>query len=846
MTAGFRMAAAALLVALAPAARVLALPPSSALTQYVLDVWGPRLGAPRAVRTIGQTPEGYLWLGTAAEGLVRFDGTRFVRDAGFDAVFGRSFRVQSIHVDRHGALWVGTEAGLARRAGGTWRRVSVRDFPSLGEDAEGLLACNRTQGLFRWRAGRVEPEVVQGLEECGGLAVTTSGDVWVAGGTVARDGLVLFRGASARRFGAADGLRGGRVRTLHAGRDGRLWLATRGGLFEIRDDRVVSRRARQDGMPSDEITALLEDADGSLWVGGTHGVARLRQGRAESFGKQQGLPDGEVTAMFEDREGSVWVATLGGLSRFKAGHVVPFGEPEGLAFNRVTSVVQGRDGSIWTWSDGGGLSRLRDGRVQVYTTADGLASNFGGPLFESRDGAIWIGHDKGVSRLKDGRATAYREGPIGRSYVPVLTEDAEGMLTFVFGMGLVRFRDGKVTPYLEKDGVTGEPLQMPFSATWGRDGTLWLATARGVWAVRGGQLRKVWDAPGSASLVAAVHEDAEGVLWFASWMGVVRYRDGAATVIGAAQGLPDTVATILEDRSGSFWLGTARGLLRVPRRELVDLADGRRATAAFEAFGTADGMRLAEVNQAAGPAGWAARDGALWFATRAGAVRVEADRLRRNLLPPPVVVEDVVADGRSLGLGAGTALEIAPGTRRVEIPFTALSLLAPEKVRFRYQLEGFDRGWVEGTARSASYTNLPPGAYRFRVTAANNDGVWNETGGAVELRQRPRAYQTGWFAALAASAAAAVVLLAHRHRVRAHVRRERRLQERIQEALARIRTLTGMLPICAWCKKVREDGGYWRQIESYVAEHSHAEFTHGICPDCLHHQRGQAEVPPAA
>jgi hypothetical protein len=212
-------------------------------------------------------------------------------------------------------------------------------------------------------------------------------------------------------------------------------------------------------------------------------------------------------------------------------------------------------------------------------------------------------------------------------------------------------------------------------------------------------------------------------------------------------------------------------------------------------------------------------------------VVVDPARIQRNDLPPPVLVESLAADGKPLPLAE--SVEVAAGTRQLVIHYTGLSLTRPELVRFRYMLEGFDHDWIDaGDRRVAYYTRLPPGRYRFRVIAANNDGVWNETGAGFALRQLPEFYETGWFAALCAVAVLGAGIGVHRVRLRAHLRREAQLAARVQEGLARIKTLSGMLPICAWCKKVREDTGYWRQIETYVAEHSHAEFTHGICPDC--------------
>jgi hypothetical protein len=209
---------------------------------------------------------------------------------------------------------------------------------------------------------------------------------------------------------------------------------------------------------------------------------------------------------------------------------------------------------------------------------------------------------------------------------------------------------------------------------------------------------------------------------------------------------------------------------------------------------------------------------------------------------PTVVVEDVVADGRSRGASSGIRFEA--GTKRIEVHYTAPSLLAPAKVRFKYRLEGFDRDWIDAAGRrTAFYTRLPPGEYRFHAIAANNDGVWNDVGASLDFRQLPLFYETIWFYMIVVMALILGAVGFHRLRVRHHIRSERELQARIRHALAHIKTLHGLLPICAWCNRIRDDQGRWKPIEEYVSEHTQAEFSHGICADCRekHYQQYVAQ-----
>jgi ligand-binding sensor domain-containing protein len=517
----------AALVALAGPAS--ALSPHRLLTQYMHDVWTPRTGAPfGSIHALTQTPDGYLWIGTASEGLYRFDGARFVRDNDLDHVFDRDENiVWAVVADAKGDLWAATPYGVARRQQGRWKVVVAGIYATdiaLMDDGE-LLVASPPGGLIRWRNGHTETIRIPG--HCVRVCPGRDGEVWVGGPD---GGLSRIRGNKVVTLTERSGMSSNNVADLHLDRSGDLWVATRGGLNRLQRGRVVKSITRRDGLPSDDVTAIFEDKNGTLWIGtGTDGLARLWQGHIESFGKTQGLPDNSVAAFYEDQEGSLWIATKGGLSRFKEGRFTPFGVPEGLGHDKVISIIEGRDGSIWIWSDGGGLSRIKDGRVRVYNTRDGLASNFGGPLFEDRDGGIWIGHDRGASRIKDGHVTTYVEGPIGKAYVPFFAEDKDGLLTYVFRMGLVHLREDRVTPLRLRSYEPGyrsspDKLPMPFMARRMRDGTLWLGTNNGAWTLRDGELKRVWSVPGRLPTVVWIHEDDEGAVWLATWEGLYQGR----------------------------------------------------------------------------------------------------------------------------------------------------------------------------------------------------------------------------------------------------------------------------------------------------------------------------------
>ena len=359
-----------------------------------------------------------------------------------------------------------------------------------------------------------------------------------------------------------------------------------------------------------------------------------------------------------------------------------------------------------------------------------------------------------------------------------------------YGGGLARLQDGRFTTYTAKEGL-------------------------------------------GANFVLALYEDADGTLWIGTFGGgLSRLKDGRFASFTTREGLPDDVVfQILEDNEGRLWMSCDRGVFRVDKAELEAVAAGKATSVRSVLYDKADGMKSSQCNSGSQPAGCRSRDGTLWFPTTKGVVRIDPRKLIMNPRVPPVVVEEVFVDKKRVV--PGTEARLPPGRGELELHYAALNFLIPERMRFRYRLEGFDHAWVEaGNRRTAYYTNIPPGPYRFRVIASNDEGVWNEEGAALNLRLAPHFHQTRWFYALCALGAVLAGAALYHLRVRGLKAREKELASRVDAALAKIQVLDGLLPICAWCKKIRDDKGYWNQLEAYIGDRSRAEFTHGICPEC--------------
>ena len=780
--------------------QALALDPTRALTQYRHDAWRAEQGLPQnTVQAILQTRDGYLWLGTQ-EGLVRFDGARFtVFDKDNTPQFKQNI-VLALDEDRDGNLWVGLRGGgLLRFRDGHFTSFTTADgltsdrVRAIHADREGSVWVGITRGgLNRFRNGSFTPMTTRdGLshDEVVSILEDHEGTLWV--GTFG-GGLNRIRDGHVTIYSKKNGLSGDQVSSIVEGRDGSLWVGTfDGGVNQLREGRITALTTRQ-GLASDEVWSLLEDRDGNLWVGTTGGLNRVRGGTVATLTKTGGLTDDVVVSLFEDREGSLWVGTFGGgLNRLRDAKFTPMSAREGLSSDNVLSIYEDRQGTIWMGTDGGGLNRLTNGTLTALRMKDGLPSDQITSFGETAGGDLWIGtRGGGLARLRGKSLSrlSRREG-LASDDVASLFADREGSLWIgTSGGGLGRLRDGRVTTFATNDGLSDDYVTAILQD--GADGALWIGTSNGLNRLVDGTFMVYGVKDGlSDAQITSLHQSADGSLWIGTLAGGVnRWREGGFTRFTKKDGLfDDRVFDVLEDRHGFLWMSSNKGIFRVRKADLEAFARGRSSTFESQAFGLFDGMRSPECNGDNQPAAWAARDGRLWFPTIQGVVVVDPSRIPVNAIPPPVVIEELAADGVPVG-AAGGAFDVRPGTSTLTLRYTALSLAVPQRVRFRYQLEGFDKTWIDaGAERTAHYTNLAPGSYTFRVRAANDDGVWNETGTSSAIRILPLFHQTRWFQALVGLGIAFLGFVAHRVRVQRLQARANRLEAVVGERTAELR-----------------------------------------------------------
>jgi signal transduction histidine kinase/ligand-binding sensor domain-containing protein len=738
--------------------------PALDIDQYAHQPWTVREGSFKgSIYAIAQMPDGYLWLGTEF-GLERFDGVRSVpwQPPRGDHLPGG--RIRSLLAARDGRLWIGTDEGLASWKGGKlthYAEFAGKTVLSILEDRAATIwaaawSVASTGGrLCTIRDGRVQCYGDDGSLGHGidGLYEDREGKLWA--GTV--EGVWRWKPEPAKFFPMPI------VTSSFAEDDGgELFITTLDGIRTLVNEQAGPYLVRAHGQLS-KFGKLLRDRDGGLWVGTYDGgLLHEYRGRTRRFTHSDGLSGDSIRCLFEDREGNMWVGTRDGLDRFREFAVPAITEKQGLSNSFVGSVVHARDGSMW-FATMNGLDQWKDGNVAVYGVPDGLPDAYAQSLYEDRAGRIWVSTRRGLVYLERGK------------FVPVPAVQS-GSIVCIVGdeAGGIWISDQRSLYHLEGRTVVEE---IPWTKLGRQDfawiilpdpvrGGLWLGFRQGGLAYYKDHAVRMWygrEQGFGEGQVSALKLDDDGAIWAATGNGLNLIRNGHTFRLSSANGLPcDIVHWVLEDNDHFFWLYTACGLVRVARSELEKWVADPKRTVSTTVLDNPDGVRSSLTPTDSNPIVAKSADGKIWFLPKDGVSVIDPRHLAVNQTPPPVHVEEIIADESSrwqnLTPLAPARASVPALTHRLEIRYTALSLVAPEQVRFKYMLEGYDREWQDArNRRQAFYTNLPPRRYRFRVIASNNSSVWNETGDTLELLVAPAYYQTSWFLALCAGAFLAAV-----------------------------------------------------------------------------------------
>jgi signal transduction histidine kinase/ligand-binding sensor domain-containing protein len=770
--------ALALSLLLAFAAAASGLDPARRITQYIHRVWTQEDGLPQdTVRAITQTPDGYLWIGTE-EGLASFDGYDF---RPFNRRSGTlpNDSVTALAVGGDGTLWAGTPSGLVSYKAGVWRTfgraeglvdpsiLSIAAVPGAAGGQVWVVAGDTLYEVSSGQARAAEFEPARARRDARVVQFGTGGALWVAG----FQGIFRIEGQRIRIAVPAEELRGGVPLSLQIDPDGTVWAGLTTGLLRAGPARGALRRyTTQNGLPNDLVRVLRRDRDGVLWAGTNGGLARFENGRFQAARTEESAEQEWVRSLFEDFEGNLWVGTNSGLDCFHDGRFLLFSRLEGLPGDKPTAVHQDRSGAVWIGFHDRGLYRFRPAPNLRLTVQNGLPSN---EIFSIRDGAggaLLISTREGAVEWKDGRFRPLNvPDPLGRRVVLDALRDHAGRIWAAAPGGLIRI-EGQRGVRVAGGGASLNDYVI--SLTEMPDGTLWAAsTGSGLWEIRGDQMRHYTSADGlPAEPLRFIRAGRDGTLWIGTTgAGLVWRRQGRFHHCSIPEGLlSDNIAGILEDQAGDLWLSTTRGICKVTRSSLDAIASGRSKHVQAEFFGVSDGLRSAQCapSYPSGGGGAVTPDGWLWFPTAKGLALLNPASPAPPRHAPLLQVYPAEFDGRPVPpqIASSAQVTFGPGDGRLIFHFAGIYLRAPEAVRYQFRLDRVDREWVDaGDRRTAGYSNLGPGHYRFHLRA--------EAGGPVaervfEFTIQPHFYQTGWFAAACALALLGLVWGAWQLRLR--------------------------------------------------------------------------------
>jgi signal transduction histidine kinase/ligand-binding sensor domain-containing protein len=773
-----------------------ALDPNNHISQYGHTAWriqdGVFNGTPH---TIAQTADGYVWIGTE-QGLVRFDGVRFVPWSEPQGKHLPRPNVYSLLGSHDGSLWIGSGDGLAH-----WTNGDLVNYPetfgrtnAIVEDQQGTVWAVRSRN----GGNGALCEVARGKARCynaadglncpygSSLGLDREGNVWVG----STDALCRWKEGSfetylQKELKETEALTG--VLGIAAGKDGSLWagIGRPGKNLGLRQ--LVEGIWRTYSVPGMDgaslaVNKLLLDRSNALWIGTVNqGIYRVHGGKADHFGSADGLSSDSIENLFEDREGNMWVATSKGIDCFRDVRVATFSVREGLSADAVASVLATQDGSIWIGNEGA-LDVLRKGAPSRITAREGLPGKDVTSLFQDHAGNIWVGVDQDLAVFDQHRfRLVKRPDGSGTGVVVALTEDRDhNIWAAVVGKraGLIRIRNMKAEEIMPDSAVALAPDP---------EGGVWIGFAKAALArYRDGRLDKFSPNHDHRPLrVTGFQLDPDGTVWGASSQGLLRWKAGTIESLNTRNGLPcDSVYAVLRDNSNSLWLSTSCGFVAIPDSELQNWAQQPAGTVKVRTLDNFDGARPAEAPFK--PMASKSPDGRLWFANESFLQMIDPSHLELNDQLPPIHIEEIVADRKSYI--PQEKMLLPARTRDLEIDYTALSFRVPQKIRFRYKLEGRDSDWQDPQARrQAFYSDLGPGNYRFRVIACNNDGVWNEAGATLEFRVAPAWYQTIWFRISCVGAFGLLLWALYRLRLQQlerqfNIRLEERVGERIRIA----------------------------------------------------------------
>lgn len=773
--------------------------------EYAIETWRADNGLPQNTATaVIQTRPGYIWIGTY-NGIAQFDGVRFKVFNSSNTKGLANSRVTGLLEDSNGNIWIGHDTGeISRYAEESfsqiklppaWSDVPIKDF---AEDEHGdVWGLNQLGEAVRLKDGIIQrPPALMGENPFVNPRVTRDAAhraYVVRNGVVAR---LTAEGYQHVDFG--DPSERPYYPGMAASRDGQLWLMGEG---KVRKWNGTNWTTDLGAFPQNDvsITTMLETSSGRLVVGTLQHGLFVHDPETGWFqlNRGNGLPQDWVCSVAEDRERNLWVGTGGGLALLRERKVTMYSPPDDWQGRPVYSITRAHDGSIWATTEGAGVYHFDGTNWTHYGENQGLANLFVWSIFEDSQKRVWAGTwGGGLFRLEQDRFVAQTNSIVPADPVVALKEFPAGTIWIGTGAGLVRMRNEKLERFAHFGGAAAGDVRV---IETGANGDIWIGTqGSGLGWWRNGAFKTFQTTNGlPENFILSLCCEPDGTLWIGMLdMGLCRYKNGQFRVINTANGLPaNTIYHIEDDQLGNLWFNSPIGLYRISKAQLNACADGLPAKLDVLAYGKAEGMTTLAGTGGFTPSGFRAPDGRFWFSTARGIAVLNPKAARSNPVRPPVWIEETLVDGQPAVInrdtvtrgGRGKELEkrnsvvLQPGRRQVDVQFTGLSFTSPERVQFKYRLEGLDPDWMDGgLRRRVTYSFLPPGEYTFHVIACNSDGLWSESGDALTIIMQPHFWQTWWFktAMIVASVAAIAGIFFLESRRRLQRKLERIARER--------------------------------------------------------------------
>ncbi|MCP4152648.1 MAG: response regulator, partial [bacterium] len=772
--------------------------PQKKIDQYILDNWNSDHGLPQnSINCITQTENGYLWIGCQG-GIARFNGIDFDNyNETNTPILEKSQYITTFFKHRDDSIWIGTQDGyLIRMQNETFENPVPGNNPIVGtsiralaEDLEGTIWIG-TEKKGLWLLGKnglraCKNKTISSFKSISAILRDRNGNMWLG----SPEGLSLFAKGEYSLLKINEGLSSDDVKCICESHSGQIIVCTGGGTLNFIDGEKIRSYSFDSKMGNREILSIYEDRAHNLWLGTRNGLGRFKNGTFEFFNTGKGVSNTVISMIYEDREESLWFGTTVGLSRLRDGKVTNYTAVHGLSSELTWCVLEDKNGSIWVGTHGGGITRAENGDFDKAGNIVELSHSVVRSLFEDSQGRIWAGTLSGVSLIINNKPTEITfidnlnimTGKVVRS----IYQDSKGTLWFGTSGGLLRLVGRKLIPLPLKEEFTNF-----YALCEDREHNLWAGTRNGAIKINLHDYSyKIFTTEDgfSSNVVLFLNKDNKGRLWFGTNAGLGRIKNGSFQFINSSDGLPNnSVYMAIEDTLGNLWISSPKGISRLKISNLHGYLDRKENELKIENFNRSDGLGINECNGGGQPAGWLSRRGRLYIPTSRGLAMIEPKSIRKNTVPPAVALREIIADNESISPGIETSLEA--GTRKIEIHYTAISFIAPKEVQYKYILENFDKDWVDaGNRRTAYYTNLPPGKYRFKAIAANNDGVWNLKGAAYTFNQEPYFYQTFSFQVTLAVFFVFLGIRGYRYRIKRLKRRERDLEDMVSEQTRELR-----------------------------------------------------------